>query len=251
MEIKLSDLWNVFKKVFLIMLIGGLVVGMFTYIFSNAFGKKAYSSSAQFFMDPNKDGIDVKDYTSYIVYCKENVKVLTKTELAMRNLLGYIDVMHAAEPENPDYILENVYSPGTLVGRCTITMAPGDYDASFTVTFTTPSSHDAMVLLKAYAATCNEQGSRVFGDNLAIKATVEGFRPGTQTSPHPFRNACIAFLLVALAVYFIAYLIAVLDTRLYNADDLKQHFGKYPILGQIPFVKEKEKTNEKAEEKAE
>ncbi len=241
MEITLSDLWNVLKRAFLLMLICALLLAAVVGIYTAKGVQKVYTSSTDYVLLTQNatitdiDKTSVESLNNALVVGAKAIPTLASyliTETVMESVLRYVDEMHAIEPENTDYILDHTYTESGLKSAFSFRLPKEETDLVFGVSCRAYSAHDSFVLLNAFGEVVNERAVNLL-DQVFYIEPCDPPKEGSLTSPHLGRNMIIAGLIGAVLPYLAVLIVTLLDTRIKEDEDLKNTFP-YPLLGQIP-----------------
>lgn len=241
MEITVRDLWNVLKRAFILMIICALLLALGAGIYTAKFVQKIYTSSVDYVLlvkegsSAQTEKGTVESLNNALVVGAKAIPTLSSyliTETMMESVLRYVADMHALEPQNPDYVLEYTYTASALKKTFTFTLPEEETDLVFGVSCRAFSAHDSRVILNAFGAVVNERATNVVDDVFYIEAC-DPPKDGTLTSPSLSRNVLLAAVIGAVLPYIVFLIIALLDSRIKEEEDLKDSFEQ-PLLGQIP-----------------
>ena len=238
MEISVKDLWSVLKKSANYMLIGAILCSVVFWCYTTVAVQKVYQSSAKYILVP-KDGVadDLTTMNNSLVVAGKvipNLKSYLMNEKTMESVLAFIEARHAQLPNDTKYVLENNYSPARLLSLFNF-IQPNSVDAMtvFEVRCKAYSSADSEVLLDAFGNILNERSGKVLSGIYHVETSTEPAK-GALIAPNVATNTMLGMLIGAIVPYVIGLVYFFLDTRIKTEADVKNRFGAYPILGQIP-----------------
>ncbi len=244
MEIKLSDLWSLFKKCFIWILVVAILCGAAMGIGTKLLGQEIYSSTIPMSVAvrswESAGSIDVEDANAQMIVMSRivaDIDIPLKTRTTMEDLLRYLEDRRALEPENEMLLLEYTYTSAQLSRMFAFSIPDTTtYKTNFYVTVNAYSAHDAAVLLSAFCDICNAH----IPQNYAAVCTITPLEKpllGVKTAPSVSRNAVIGALLGAVITFVIAFAVRLLNQRMYTEEDLTEAFPGVPVIGQIPVIK--------------
>ena len=111
---------------------------------------------------------------------------------------------------------------------------------------TSPSPHEAVLIANTFLNSAPEILIRVV--KAVSVETVDTATKATKVSPNVVRNTAIGFLVGFMASAGIVLLRFIIDKRIKNEEDLRQHY-QLPILGAIPSLQIKQKKGGHRDEK--
>ncbi len=241
MEITIRDLWSVLKRAFILMIICALLFALVAGVYTEKGVQKVYTSSTDYILlvkegvSTTTDDRTVESLNNALVVGAKAIPTLSSyliTETMMESVLRYVADMHALDPENSAYILEHTYTPSALKGAFTFKLPEEETDLVFSISCRAFSASDSRVLLSAFGAVVNERAVKVVDGVFYIEAC-DPPKDGALTSPSLSRNVLLAAVIGALLPYIAFLVIALLDSRIKEEEDLKSNFEQ-PLLGQIP-----------------
>lgn len=246
MEITIRDLWNVFKRFFILILVCAILCGAAAYFYTTKYMQKVYSSSMECVLLPREDitatepGATGKTpeevLNNYLVVGGRAIKSIARILMAentMEAILKDIEDMSKVNPGNKKYITEGTYTATQLRGLFSFTMPEDETDLVFTVTCRAYSAHDTYVLLSAFDRVMNGRAEAFWGTETFEIERCEDPKAGTLNSPHVSRITAIATVAGALVPYFIVLVFTLFNSRIKKEEDIKNNF-EYPLLGRIP-----------------
>lgn len=237
MEISIKDLWTVFKKSVLFMMIGAVLLGLAFWCYTTFAVEKVYQSSAKYILIPKSGTVeDTTTMNNGLVVGGRLIRTLGDSlmnEKTMESVLRFVEERHAQIEDDEEYVLENKYTPGSLLSLFTFVVPGGDdVTTVFTVTCRAYSPSDSRVLLDAFGNIINERSGKVLSGVFHVETSTEP-KNGGLISPNISMNTLLGAVLGAAIPYAVLLVYSVLDTRIKTEDDIKNRFA-YPILGQIP-----------------
>ncbi len=241
MEITIRDLWNVLKKAFILMIICALLFALVAGVYTAKGMQKVYTSSTDYVLlvkegsSTTTESGSVESLNNALVVGAKAIPTLSSyliTETMMESVLRYIEDMHALDPENPDYILEYTYTASALKGAFTFKLPEEETDLVFGISCRAFSANDSRVLLSAFGAVVNERAVKVVDGVFYIEAC-DPPKSGSLSSPSLSKNVLLAAVIGTLLPYIVFLVIALLDSRIKEEEDIKNSFEQ-PLLGQIP-----------------
>ena len=239
MEISVKDLWAVFKKSVLFMIIGAVLLSMAFWFYTEVAVQKIYQSSAKYILVPKSGTVaDLTTMNNSIVVGGKLIPTLGDSlmnEKTMESVLRFIEERHAQVEGDEKYVLENEYTPTQLLSLFTFVVPNSDSDditIVFTVRCNAHSAADANVLLDAFGNIINERSSKLLNGIYHVETSTEPTK-GLLVSPNITMNVMLGAVLGAVLPYVAFLVYSILDTRIKSEEDIKGRFA-YPILGQIP-----------------
>ena len=237
MEISVKDLWSVFKKSALFMVIGAILLSLVFWCYTATAVQKVYRSSAKYILVPKSGTVgDLAAMNNSLVVGGKLIRPLGDSlmnEKTMESVLRFIEERHAQLENDEVYVLENKYTAATLLSLFTF-LVPSNEEVTtvFTVQCRAYSAADAQVLLDAFGNVINERSGKLLSGVFHVETSMAP-KPGVLISPSMVTNVLLGAILGAVLPYAAILLYSVLDTRIKTEDDIKNRFV-YPILGQIP-----------------
>lgn len=248
MEITIKDLWGVFKKMFIIMLVFAIICGAAAYIYANKYMQKMYTSSFQCVILPQEkitasqpdaagmQNTPVEELNNFLVVGGKAIKTLSSLLMAedtMVLILKNLEDMRELNSSDPLYVTDFDYTADELYKMFRFTMPESDTDLVFTVSCNAYSAHDTYVLLNAFGQIVNQRAAEFWGDETFRVEQCQEPKEGTLVSPHTLRTTVIAAAVGAIIPYMIFLVITMFNSRIKKEDDIKNNFD-YPLLGRVP-----------------
>ncbi|MBE6655627.1 MAG: hypothetical protein E7609_01995 [Ruminococcaceae bacterium] len=237
MEISVKDLWSVFKKSALFMVIGAILLSLVFWCYTATAVQKVYRSSAKYILVPKSGTVgDLAAMNNSLVVGGKLIRTLGDSlmnEKTMESVLRFVEERHAQLENDEVYVLENKYTAATLLSLFTF-VVPSNEEVTtvFTVQCRAYSAADAQVLLDAFGNVINERSEKLLSGVFHVETSMAP-KSGVLISPSMVTNVLLGAILGAVLPYAAILLYSVLDTRIKTEDDVKNRFA-YPILGQIP-----------------
>ena len=238
MEISVKDLWTVFKKSAVFMLIGAVLFSVVFWCYTSIAVQKVYQSSAKYILVP-KDGVteDLTSMNNSLVVAGKvipNLKSYLMNEKTMESVLAFIEARHAQLPDDTKYVLENDYTAARLLSLFNFIQPNSDEAMTvFEVRCKAYSSADAEVLLDAFGNIINERSGKVLSGIYHVETSTEPTKGGL-VAPNATTNTMLGAIIGAVVPYIMVLVYFFLDTRIKTEADVKNRFAAFPILGQIP-----------------
>ena len=237
MEISIKDLWTVFKKSVLFMIIGAVLLSLVFWCYTTVAVQKVYQSSAKYILVPKSGTVeDTTTMNNSLVVGGKLIRTLGDSlmnEKTMESVLRFVTERHAQIEGDTEYVLDNNYTASTLLSLFTFVVPSGeDVTTVFTVTCRAYSASDSRVLLDAFGNIINERSGKVLSGVFHVETSTEP-KNGSLISPNMTMNVLLGAVLGAVLPYVAVLVYSILDTRIKSEDDIKNRFT-YPILGQIP-----------------
>ena len=264
MTITVADLWGVFKKCFLFMLIVAILAGVGAYFVTSYFVQKVYATTfearLQYNAELNKAELDdgeekdplldqdpLSDLSFAIAvgdaYLTSALRALESEKMASL-MIKYIE-----DSKRTDFDLTLDYnelldpSRADLVSNL-IKVEHNEVDPNakykMNIRFTVKgyTALDAARLATALKECMNEIVRNETNDVFYLEAIsgIEGIPYGKKIAPSLLSNVALAAVLGFAVPYIIAILICVADKRIYTEEDLQRRYEKYALLGQIPEI---------------
>lgn len=248
MEITIKDLWNVFKRFLILILVCAILCGAAAYFYTTKYMQKVYSSSIECVLLPRKDitagetdavgnqKSPEEVLNNYLVVGGRAIKSLARILMAentMAAVLNDIKGMSESNPGDSKYITKSTYTANQLRKLFTFTMPEDDTDLVFTVSCNAYSAHDTYVLLSAFGRVMNQRADAFWGEETFKIELCEEPKMGVLGYPHVNRITAIATAAGALVPYFIVLAFTLFNSRIKKEEDIKNNF-EYPLLGRVP-----------------
>ena len=252
MEITFSDLWKVFKKCVIVMLVCAILAGGVTFFAVKTTVQKVYATSFTMNLKPDIASSSADKLGDLSQAIAVGNALLTsallndlRNEVTARRILEICAANKEAELSKADpseinkmKILENEYDAAQLSKYISVAyndaVSTATYHLSVRVTVKAHSAHDCGVLAAALADLRDEivEGyTTVFYFELT-----ESIRYGTQVAPNATMSAILAGAVGFILPYAIAFVLCMTDRRIYSEEDLKRRYKDLSILGQVPTI---------------
>ena len=252
MEITFSDLWKVFKKCIIVMLICAILAGGVTFLVVKNAVQKVYATS--FTMDlvpdlPNNSMDKLGDLSQSIAVGNALLSGVLlnalRSERTATDILTLCEANKQAELAKGDpsqinkmKILENDYDAAQLAKYISVSyndaVSNVTYHLSVRVTVKAHSAHDCGVLAAALLELRNDIVGRYTG--VYRFEPNDSIRYGTQVAPNATMSALLAGFLGFVLPYAVAFVLCMTDKRIYSEEDLKRRYKNVSILGQVPTI---------------
>lgn len=237
-ELKLSDMWEILKRCWWLMIIVCVVVGGFSFLFMKINHTPTYSSTATLYVV--RESASGKDTTSSDISIATQLvrdfnKLITSTKV-----LNYVRMQTGSMLKN-----EQLQSMVKITN-------PED-TRILDITVTAGDRESAQVLVNAFADAADQYFNELFQGNVntsgaqsqqVVKIYDYGYLPEGISNPiSMFKVAFIAMVgaLLVYAVYFVLYL---MDDKINDVEDVQKYL-ELSVLGEIPNRFEAYKRKEK------
>lgn len=236
-EISMGFCLAILRKAWFVMLavviVASLVVGLFTEFLI----QKKYSSSVTFYVI-NSSGADYTS-SSVVSALKEltaNYMELLKTDKIVEPIAEKLAEEHGIE-YTADQIKKMIsISDLNDTAMIVLKVKHTDKQVAFWIAELFSTEAPAIVTQVEKEELVNSEADPESGKNVTecIK-TVNYPKVATkQDSPSLFKNVFLTAILSAVVVYAIYLMAALFDNTVKSEDEIKEHFGKYPLLACIP-----------------
>ena len=252
MEITFSDLWKVFKKCIIVMLICAILAGGVTFFAVKTTVQKVYATSFTMNLKPDiasSSADKLGELSQAIAVGNALLTSVLLNDLRNEVTAGRILEICAANKEaelskadpaeiNKMKILENEYDAAQLSKYISVAyndaVATATYHLSVRVTVKAHSAHDCGVLAAALVDLRNEI---VEGYTTVFHfEPTESIRYGSQVAPNATMSALLAGFAGFILPYAVAFVLCMMDRRIYSEEDLKRRYKDLSVLGQVPTI---------------
>ena len=252
MEITFSDLWKVFKKCIVVMLVCAILAGGVTFFVVKGTAQKVYATSFTMDLVPNLSGGSADklgDLSQSIAVGNALLAGVLLNALRSERTAGEVlelcEANKQAELAKADpaeinrlKILENEYSAAQLAKYISVSyndaVSTTTYHLSVRVTVKAHSAHDCGVLAAALLELRNDIVGRYTG--VYRFEPNDSVRYGTKVAPNETVSALLAGVLGFVLPYAVAFVLCMTDRRIYSEEDLKRRYKDLSILGQVPTI---------------
>ncbi len=236
-EISMSFCLAILKKAWLVMLAVVIVTSLLAGLFTEFFIQKKYSSSVTFYVI-NSSGAD---YTSSSVVAAledltANYMELIKTDKIVAPIAKKLAEEHGIN-YTPDEIKKMISTSAVNeTAMIVLKVTHTDKDVAFKIADLFSSTAPALVTEIEKEELVNNGIDIETGKSVTecIKAVNYPRMAERHDSPSLFRNVLLTAIVSAIAVYAIYFVLALLDNTVKSEDEIKEHFGSYPLLASIP-----------------
>ena len=252
MEITFSDLWKVFKKCIVVMLVCAILAGGVTFFVVKNTVQKVYATSFTMDLVPNLSGSSADklgDLSQSIAVGNALLGGVLlnalRSERTASEILELCQANKEAELSKADpaeinrmKILENTYDAAQISKYISVSyndaVSTVQYHLSVRVTVKAHSAHDCGVLAAALVELRNDIVGRYTG--VYHFEPNDSIRYGSQIAPNVTMSALLAGFLGFVLPYAVAFVLCMTDRRIYSEEDLKRRYKELSILGQVPTI---------------
>ena len=252
MEITFSDLWKVFKKCIIVMLICAILAGGVTFFVVKNTVQKVYATSFTMDLVPNLSGSSADklgDLSQSIAVGNALLAGVLLNALRSERTAGEILALCEANKQaelaktdpaeiNKMKILENSYDAAQLARYISVSyndaVSTVTYHLSVRVTVKAHSAHDCGVLAAALLDLRDDIVGRYTG--VYRFEPNDSVRYGSQIAPNATMSALLAGFVGFILPYAVAFVLCMMDRRVYSEEDLKRRYKDLSILGQVPTI---------------
>ena len=237
-EISMGFCLAILKKAWIVMLVAVIIASLLAGLFTEFFIPKKYSSTVKFYV-VNSSGAD---YTSAAVVSALEILTSNYMELLKTDKIVAPIAQTLAEEYDIDYTTDQIKSMITTskvnddTAMIVLKVVHTDKDVAFKIAEAFSKEAPALV------TEVEKEDLLSVGDSFAtsgkvtecIKAVNYPRVATSPDSPSLSRNVVLAAVLVAIMVYAIYFVIALLDNTIKSEEEIKSCFGEYPLLAVIP-----------------
>ena len=237
-EIDLKFFYKVFRKCWYWLLIAAILFGLIVGVYYSVFVEKRYSSTINMYVNPNASASTLNSsaaealaatYPPVIRYSDDFAK---EVALAMAKL-----TKEDGTPLFPQWTYETVDGVDGLSRVRSMLSAGIKDDKIFYITVRSTDPKEAFEMAKVAEEVAPKVLNRIVGAGYA-DVLGHPVLDSTPDSPNVGRNAMLAAMVAAVAVYAIFFLVHLFDNTVRFEGDLTR-FG-LPILGMVPSFPEEE-----------
>lgn len=218
MELSIFDILNILlRRIWILVLCtllafsGALVISLFLIA-------PKYTSTAQLYVNPNRDSFDTRGSLNELQYSQRLVNsylIILKNNVFLENVSDQTNLG---------------YSPGQIRGM--LDLRSVDNTEIFEVKITSQTPQDAYNLVNTIVDLAPNEIMRIReGDSVRVVAPAA--MPTSPSSPNVTLNSAIGALLGLALAIGVVILIDMLDMRIKTEEEFQERFG-LPILGSIP-----------------
>lgn len=237
-EISLVDMWNVFKKAWVFILITAILAGGIAFAYVNFLVEPEYSSTARFYVYYNSSsssGNTANGPSSFDITMARTL-VGTYSEMLVDNHV--VDEIKSSHREFSDFSrtqIKNMITITPNADEMIITVSATHTDPELACSIVDTIMTDGIAEVDRILASSNQSDNGV--------SVIDP--PEVATSPISsglLMKTAIAVLVGAVACFAIFFAKSMFDYRVHSEDDLESHFDA-PILSGIPIIYQENKRN--------
>ena len=234
-EISLVDMWNIFKKVWYLVLAAAIIFGAAAFVYVEFFVEPEYSSSARFYVyynSSNSSGNTNGQVSSFDMSMARTL-VGTYSEMLVNNAV--VDTIKSSNRE-----FSNL-SRAQIKSMITITPNPDEMIITVSATHTDPEL--AYSIVNTIKDTGIEEVKTILEAAKQRDSGVTTIDP-PEVAKTPISNGAmiktaIAAVIGAIVCYAVFFAKNMFDHRVHSESDLEDNF-EAPILAGIPIIMQQE-----------
>lgn len=228
-EINLADIFQILLSKWMYILIAGLVAGVLVGAFTKFFIKKKYKASTSMYIYTSAEDNNKGSITSSELSAADNLIKTYQVIVTSNSVLDVISTRFNAE--HPEYADQEITTEA--LGKMTTVSVPTNTKL-IEVDVVTGDPLMSAVIANTFAKYTPEQIIRITKAG-GVEIVDYAVTPKEASSPNLMRNIIIGVLfgLVVSAAIFI--LKALLDTTIYNSEEV-QKVSRCPVIGTVPMI---------------
>ena len=222
MEIDLFKLLNALLKKWKFIAFTSVFMAIIFFLVNNFLVTPLYKASVKLYVNNNKTALS--DNLNYSDINASTMIIPTYTQLFSSQT-----VLQTVADK-----LGNKYTTDDLAAMMDITSADETQIISLNITYSDPEI--ALIVANAIADNAPEKITDIMGGG-SIKVVDYAKLPESPCSPNVSKNTLLGFVIGLILSIGLVIITELTDTRIKDADDLKNQYEDIPILGTIPEIR--------------